>query len=140
LTIQQGQTGKDITVQKLKDTFGKLITRVPIFDHEDKIKCLIHQSMLYKFISDRCCAQAQAGKPIDLNMLSLEDFLGHPGMEKLTVTSLAFVSKNAKLADAKAVMDETDYCQDVLITENGCVGEPVLGWLTNVDIEKRIEA
>ncbi len=57
-------------------------------------------------------------------------------MPDFVARSLAFVSKNATLGDAKAVMEKTKNCQDVFVTENGTPDEPMLGWLPNTEISK----
>ena len=55
------------------------------------------------------------------------------------VDSLAFVSMQSLLADAKQAMEKIKGCQDVFVTENGKQSQPVKGWLTNVDIAKNIK-
>lgn len=40
----------------------------------------------------------------------------------------------ATMADAKAIMSSFANCRDVFVTENGQRSEPVIGWVTNVDI------
>ena len=38
------------------------------------------------------------------------------------------------VADAKAAMEQIQGCQDVIVTETGDRVEPVIGWLSNIDI------
>jgi hypothetical protein len=57
-------------------------------------------------------------------------------MRALIENTRAFVRVDANLADAKDAMDKMKGSQDVFVTQSGGEREPVLGWLTNVDILK----
>ncbi|WP_306143236.1 hypothetical protein [Roseibium sp. MMSF_3412] len=54
--------------------------------------------------------------------------------------SIAFARAGATLADAKMRMESRDDCQDVFITANGSAAEPIIGWVTNQEISKALEA
>lgn len=54
--------------------------------------------------------------------------------------SIAFARAGATLADAKMRMESRDDCQDVFVTANGSPSEPVIGWVTNQEISKALEA
>ena len=53
-----------------------------------------------------------------------------------TLTRLKFVAQDASLQAAKQAMEQLAGCQDVIVTKTGTHNEPVLGWITNVDIER----
>jgi hypothetical protein len=54
--------------------------------------------------------------------------------------SIAFVARDRSVADAKSAMENTPNCQDVIVTEHGLRAEPVLGWISNVDIGRISQA
>ncbi len=54
--------------------------------------------------------------------------------------SIAFARAGATLADAKMRMESRDDCQDVFVTANGSSAEPIIGWVTNQEISKALEA
>ncbi|MDJ0780895.1 MAG: hypothetical protein QNJ22_02935 [Desulfosarcinaceae bacterium] len=114
------------------------VTRIIILYPDRAVKYVIHQSMLFKFISNKLIENT--GSPVDVATLKLDDFLQFEDMRQLVEGSLAFVSESAALGDAKKVMEQTDYCQDVFVTKNGGKKEPVLGWLTNNDIARYSKA
>jgi len=60
-------------------------------------------------------------------------------MGDLVVKSISFIAENATLGQAKQVMEETPNCQDVFVTATGNPIEPIIGWLTNVDIQKYLK-
>jgi hypothetical protein len=129
---------KDLSIQKLYGYLKEGVTRIPILDQNGAVKYIIHQSMLYKFISER---SMKAGpEPLNIASLTLKDLLEFPSMPDLVEKSLGFVSVKATLGDAKATMEKTKNCQDVFVTENGRADEPVIGWLPNTDISKHAKA
>jgi hypothetical protein len=133
--MEEGKTEKNVTIEELYKFLkkGKGLTRIPILNEKGAVKYIIHQSMLYKYISAK---SIDAKEPINIGASTLEEFLKFEDMPDLVAKSLAFVSKNATLGDAKAAMEKTKNCQDVFVTENGTPDEPILGWLTNTDISK----
>jgi hypothetical protein len=48
--------------------------------------------------------------------------------------AIVFFSQNAKIIDSKENIDANIRCQDVIITASGKQDEPVLGWLTNIEV------
>jgi hypothetical protein len=103
---------------------GPGITRVPVLDDTNKLQYLIHRSMLDEFISGW-----HGEEPA-----TLKDLAGDPSFRTLIYDAVAFVSKTATVGEAKAAMESTPKCQDVIITANGQRDEPAIGWLTNIDI------
>jgi hypothetical protein len=134
LTIPDGKSSKDIKMLDLYNNYGGVVTRLPILDHRGAVLHVIHQSLVYKFICAQSVAGSKSGTAVDLAGLTLEDFLGSPGMRELVTQSIAFVSEHATLDEARTAMDKVQKCQDVFVTEHGSSEEAIKGWLTNVDV------
>lgn len=129
---------KEVTIQKLYSYLKEGVTRIPILDHKGAVKYIIHQSMLYKFISEK---SMEAGAvPLNITALTLKDLLDFPKMRDMLENSLGFISVKATMGDAKATMEKTKNCQDVFVTEKGRADEPIIGWLANTDISKHAKA
>ncbi len=131
--LSAGQSEKDIKLEILKDFLVGVVTRIPILDDKGVTRYVIHQSMLYKFLAEESLAKGQG---FQLNTTTLEDFLNFNGMKDYVSKTLAFVALDQNLADAKAIMEGVKDCQDVFVTEHGKPDEPVMGWLTNIEIAK----
>jgi hypothetical protein len=127
---------KDIKIETLYGYLREGVTRIPILDQKGVVKYVIHQSMLYKFISEKSMKAGTA--PPNIAALTLKDFLEVPNMLDLVEKSLGFVSVKATLGEAKATMEKIKNCQDVFVTENGLPEEPMIGWLTNTEILKHV--
>jgi len=108
--------------------------RLPILNASYAIIYMIHQSSIDHYLAlqllNKNSASAQRASP-----LTLQDLLNESEeLKHMFESSFAVVSSQATLADAKQMMDLTPSCQDVFVTLNGHKDEPVLGWITNVDI------
>lgn len=130
-------SGKNLKTDVL-DRFKDPVTRLPVLDDTDRAKYVVHQSMVFKYISDRAL-NAPPNQAFDVTQATLKDFLDHPGMLQ-QVGAMAFVAENGTLADAKTRMEAVPRCQDVFVTADGTPSKPVIGWLPNVDIAKRAQA
>jgi len=117
--------------------FKDIVTRVPIVDENNCVRHIIHQSILFKFIADKS-VDAPAGQPFDISTQHLSDFVDNPAIAEYVTQSLVIVSKSTTLGEAKQKMESTKNCQDVFITETGSGTEPILGWMTNVDIARNL--
>ena len=129
---------QNVKIKDLQELFEGYVTRIPIFDEKNVVKLVIHQSLLYKFIALKNIEATKVQPSFHYDNATLDEFLDYKNMRELT-ESLAFVSTDALLADAKKAMEEKKNCQDVFVTENGKEDEPVKGWLTNVAIARHIE-
>ncbi len=103
------------------------VNRVPILTDNDLPKYVIHKSTIDSF---------QAQNPANIETSTLNDLLNDPKLGTIIRDSIFVVPENATLADAKEKMDRTANCQDVFVTKDGTYNSPVLGWITNVDLEK----
>jgi hypothetical protein len=129
---------KDVTIEKLYGYLKEGVTRIPILDHVGAAKYILHQSMLYKFISEK--SMKTSGAPLNTATLTLQDLLDFANMRDLVEKSLGFVSAKATLGEAKAMMEKTKNCQDVFVTQSGRGDEPIIGWLPNTEISKHAKA
>ena len=131
--MKAGQSEKDIKLEELKKLLDGVVTRIPVLDDKGAVRYVIHQSMLYKFIAEESCAKKTA---FQFAAVTLEDFLNFEQMKDYVSRTRAFVAADQTLADAKVQMEAVPGSQDVFVTEHGKPDEPVLGWLTNIDIAK----
>lgn len=122
---------------RLIDLLKGPVSRVPVLAKGDKAVYVIHESLLYRFGYERGIA-ATAEAPFDINAATLQDFVGHEGVEDM-IAAMAFVAAGATLADAKAAMDGVANCKDVFVTANGNKDEAVVGWITSADLERYAE-
>lgn len=136
VVIPEGKTPADVPVAELHRMLGGVVTRIPVFDHADVALCVIHQSLLYKFLADRSIEAMRAKLAFDADRFTLADLLAAPGMKELVQDSLAYVPAGAMLSDAKERMEHTPQCQDIFVTEHGQPGEAVLGWLTDAEVRR----
>ena len=126
----------DSCINRLKEP----ITRLPVLAADGSVKYVIHQSLLYKFVTQKTLEMAAQGKAFEVSTQSLRDFLDHNNMERSVAKSFAFVAVSDSLAEAKSEMEKLSGCQDVFVTEDGQRDKPVKGWLTNTDITKYAKA
>ena len=107
--------------------------RFAVFDKNKVVKYMIHRSTFYQFIYMKYNEQKLQGAAPDTDSLTLSDLLSCPDEKiKNTLTrGLGFIALDANLLDAKRVIDATDECQNVFVTENAKPSEPVLGLITN---------
>jgi hypothetical protein len=109
-------------------------SRAPVFfgapkgSGEERVECVVHESVFYRFLDHA----RESGR--DLDALTLENLLEDSEVARRVSSAVAFVSKDATLAQAKAAMDATPGCQDVFVTVDGRADGAVVGWLTNVDV------
>lgn len=136
ITLESGKTEKDYPLSAMLDMLVHPVTRVPVLEVNGAAKYVIHQSMLYKYVTEKTRELKTA---FNLDQATLADFVEQPGMRDM-ITRLAFVSSGEMLAAAKEKMEALGNCQDVFVTETGAASEPVIGWLTNIDIQKQSRA
>lgn len=131
--------GNEATVNVQTDLVPMLtgvVTRIPVWNAGKVVRYVIHQSMIYRYL-----ATLPAGQTPTLdNFLAFHVNGGAGDTMRGVVDKIARVARTATLADAKAKMESVPNCQDVFVTETGADTEPVLGWITNVDIAKKAKA
>lgn len=134
--IPKGQAAKDVKVVDLHKKLGGVVTRIPVLDASDVLLCVVHQSLLFKYLADEAMKATAGGNAFDANALTLQGLLDAPGMKELVQDALAYVPVGATLSDARSRMEQVKHCQDVIVTEHGMPGEPLLGWLTDAELRR----
>lgn len=107
--------------------------RFAVLDKNKVVKYMVHRSTFYQFMYRIYSDQKASGLVPDTDTLTLNDLLNTTD-EKIRATlnrGIGFISLDANLLDAKRVIDATEECQDVFVTQNGKSSEPVLGLVTN---------
>lgn len=130
----------EIKINEFYEMLNETVTRIPVIDNENRLKYIIHQSILFKFIFEESLAASQAEKTFDVTDLTLDDLLKHEEIKELITNAVAFVQRDSTIMDAKVSMESVKFCQDIFVTESGSKDEKILGWLTNVDITKCLSA
>lgn len=102
------------------------ITRIPVLDESEALRYLIHKSVLAEFK-----AGWKGSAPP-----TLADLADDAKIHRLIYDVTAFVDESVSGGEAKDRMDSEPDCQDVIVTRNGRRDEPVLGWLTNIELRK----
>jgi len=132
IMLDAGDDGAKTTLGDFKDIYTKSITRIPIFDQNKCLKYLVHQSAFFQY-----------GYKVGLvdegnRQRTLKDLLEYDDLKE-TLQTFAVMPPGGTLADAKAYMDRVDGAQDVFVTSHGDRNDPVLGWVTNADIVKKLK-
>jgi hypothetical protein len=134
--IPAGKTPRDVLLKDLRTKLGGKITRMPILDSNGAILYIVHQSGLFKFLAD----SALAGKsPPEIEKLTLRELVDDAEL-KDWVANIVFVPHGTSVGEAKAAMEARRGCQDLIVTKTGSKTEPMLGWMTNVDIGRLSKA
>ena len=110
----------------------KGLNRVPVLNGAGHPLYIVHRSMIDKFVAENIWKSPE-GNPASF---TLADLLAEPEMKQLFEDTFVVISKEATVAAAKSAMLGRAGCSDVFVTENGKRNEPVIGWLTNVDIAR----
>jgi hypothetical protein len=134
--IEDDKKVSEIKIEELFNLLSDTVTRIPVLVKDNRLKYVIHQSILFKFIFEESINASKNGKLFDVKALTFEDFLKHEGIKQIVSDAIAFVPKDSTILTAKDAMEKIKSCQDVFVTENGSREEEILGWLTNVDITK----
>jgi len=124
--LKQDGDESEVTLHEL---FGPRVTRVPVFRQHWSLRCLIHQSLLHKFITEASVKTAQQAspQPYQIKDHTLAEFLDDSVIRAMVEDTNAYVGPEATLADAKAAIESIDGCQDVFITESGNAEGAVFG-------------
>lgn len=115
-----------VTVESLHSLMGTDGKRVPIFDKDDIVRWIVHESLLLAFATKQ-------GKPLSdqaIQSMTLANIL--EAAEFATqARAMAFVPVGGTIANARERLQAVSGCNDVFVTATGKATEPVLGWLTN---------
>lgn len=108
-------------------------SRTPIFTTGKLPLYVLHRQSLDTFLAKK--ARAAGASPAPLAGLTLADLLNDPDGQ-IVKNSFVVVPETATLAEAKSAMEATKFGQDVFITKTDKPDSPVLGWLTNNEIQR----
>jgi hypothetical protein len=117
----------------LQTVLATPVSRIPVLNDDKSARYIIHESQLYKFVAQNSTQGAFTPANHHLGQLATDAAIGPK------IKALAYVRVDATLADAKAEMERAPGAQDVIVTQDGTPRQPVLGWLTNVDIGKNLD-
>jgi len=121
----------------LKDLLAELDklgrNRLPVLGSDSNPLFIIHRSMIEQFMLSHVLGPA-SGKNVDT--LTFADLLADPKMEEIFKNTFVVVNRDANLAEVKEAMRKTPNCLDVFVTDTGSREEPVLGWLSNIIVNR----
>ncbi len=108
--------------------------RLVLLSSQNVAKLVVHKSIFTEFISKNATS-------FDTWSIKNMRETGTDRIKDILNNSIAFVDENATMQTAKKKMEEKnqgteEICQDVFITATGAAEEPVIGWLTNIEIAK----
>jgi hypothetical protein len=133
--------GKDVNLEThILRLLSDQITRLPILDHVGHVTAIMHESMIFRFISDKTIEHAQDREAVDISSFTLRSLLDHDDNRDYAKRTIAFVAKDASLAEAKRRMEAVNKCQDIFVTEDGTPGTTAVGWITNVILSRHARA
>lgn len=121
---------------------NKNIERLPIMDDKYVIRYILHKSLITDFALNikldkikiplpATTPPTAANKTLDL--ITLDDLINksNDGYKLSAIKSAEFVSKDDSLLEVQNKINNSKYCQDVFVTEDGSATKPVIGWITN---------
>lgn len=132
----------DLKLQAIDSLFttpmanGKRISRLLVLNGSAACIAIIHRSiwMEMQLKTPAVIASDNLSKLLPATSLTGNTFAD------IVTGTLAFVSAEATLVDAKSAMEAVQLCQDVIVTQNGGRAQPMLGWISNVDITRLSQA
>jgi hypothetical protein len=118
---------------------GQKISRLLILNAPGACVGILHHSLFAEMLA----VGLRDTPPIDLATGTLSALLtrecrAYRGMTygDFIQKTIAFVAKDRTVADAKAAMEQIPGCQDVIVTNTGDRAQPMIGWLSNIDITR----
>lgn len=115
----------------LKVLRDKRRNRLPVVNPDSSPLFVIHLSVLTDYISTRALSGGGSKPVADLTIGDLQ--ADDPELYQ-QILAWACVKLGATLAEAKSAMEAIPGCSDVFVTTAGRKSDPVVGWLTNVEI------
>jgi hypothetical protein len=121
-----GARPEDVPLKDVRAKMQALVPpsrRLPIRNAAGAVLYVLHDSTLTAYAEE-------AGQTTTTLDKTLGDLLSVPKFKEL-VEAIGFIAEKATVAEARAVMVSTKYCNDVFVTANGKPDERAIGWLTN---------
>lgn len=123
---------------------GQRISRLPVLDANGACVAFLHRSLWSEMLAGALATKTSAFDPKtdSLGPLLVEPYPLRAGStyHQFVTGAIAFVGRDKMVGDAKVAMEQISDCQDVIVTEGGTRSQPVLGWLSNVDIGRLSQA
>jgi len=94
---------------------------------------VVHRQPVDSFIA----ARARAKEAID--GLTYADLAASPEGDRIA-DGFRVIRADGTLSDVKVALESSAHRQDVFLTSGGTAGEPVLGWITNNELQRASEA
>jgi len=148
-TIPPGNSIGDLTIVVVEQRLttiganGQRISRLPILDSTDACIAILHRAVF----TEALASGLRDLPPVDPANDTLAKLLSrrYPSpaaatYEEFIRKTIAFVAQDRTLADAKSEMEKIPGCQDVIVTKTGGKTEPVIGWISNIDIGRLSQA
>lgn len=104
--------------------------RLPVLDEQDRPKYIVHRSMIDKYLTLKMSLSVDAQEQLTFRDLLDEDI----EMKRMFESGFTTVSQDSTMADAKTAMEKISDCKDVFVTKSGTKNDPVLGWITELQI------
>ena len=143
LVLEEGKKESDYKLKDLLDKYFENFNRLPVFASNKFPRYVIHRSMIDKFLSRKLFNTGD--EKVDPDKLSLQSMLEDKDYEKM-IKAFVTGSREDTLSTIKNRMDaivieqsnnDKVYIADAFITESGTAKSPVIGWITNVEINKK---
>ena len=134
--IPAGGDNGSVLLSQLLAKFKPRINRMPVLDSAGKPVYIIHEASIKEYLAD-------VDQAADSDLL--EKFLEQQAGEKPPLLygngeAFAVVKESATLVEAKAAMDALPRCLDVFVTVNGTPDEPLVGWISNIRLNRYLRA
>lgn len=148
ISLGAGQSIDDVPISKVEDGFaktkdGQRISRLLFLDSNGACVAILHRSVYNEMLA----TGLRQSPPMDVSKDGMGKLLAmaHPTRAGKTYkdfvqNTLAYIAQDRTLADAKLAMEQVPGCQDVIVTQNGIKSEPLLGWISNIDIGRFSQA
>ena len=132
LILKAGEDPDSVLLSRIREnTQGH--NRLPIIDATGRAVFIAHRSTIDTFIANQALNNVSAAA---LEQLTIENMKADALSLYETIKAMAFVGRGASIADAKRAMDSVRNCRDVFVTESGNASEPIIGWVSNIDITR----
>lgn len=125
---------------------NKNIERLPIMDDKYVIRYILHKSLVTDFALNIKLDKIKIPMPVTnppttaanktLDLITLDDLISNDGYKLSVTKSVEYVSKDASLLEVQNKINNSKYCQDVFVTEDGSATKPVIGWITNNKVQE----
>jgi hypothetical protein len=129
------------TLEVLQNKFtGALATALPAGakppDGPAVTRLVFVNTNVFRYVLHFATLNAYLAKPGTAKTDTFDTFRSDPEVLQQISRMVVFVAASATLKDAKAALDRVSGAQDIIVTATGNSSDPMLGWITNVDLIK----